>query len=155
MAMRNLTSILLYSTILVAGCHLNMNPESDPNGPSSMTAVINGSPKVFSFKHPPTYYLGLYAVASSGSFEISIETDTRLGTFAWRSYYSSNSTILPDAHLNGLQALSGIGQFTVTESSFQNRIVVGQFEFAVVDSSGRDTTFIKSGTFTFNYINQG
>ena len=153
--MLKLTQTVIFSTILLAGCHLNLNPDSDPNGPSSMTAVINGVPQVFSFKHPPIDYLGLYAIASSGSYEIAIETDTRLGTVGWRTYLSSNSTMRPDAQLNGLQALSGIGQFTVTESSSQNRVLTGQFEFAVVDSSGHDTTFVKSGTFTFNYINQG
>jgi hypothetical protein len=54
--------------------------------------------------------------------------------------------------LNGKEALNGIGELTVTHTDLNNRLVQGTFEFAVVDSSRTDTTYVKNGSFTFYYV---
>ncbi len=154
--MRNfITTILLVASVSVGSCEACdkfFNPDLYPNGPSTMSAVINGKTVSFSFKDTPQYYLGLGTRGTGGQYTLGLYMDLKPGTYTWRSGMSPNYVACPDADLNGIDALKDVGSLTVTDESFSGRYVRGSFEFAVVDTTG-DTTFIKSGKFDFNFIN--
>jgi hypothetical protein len=139
------------SLAVIDACNLSPDNATVPNGNSSLTAEIHDTMRVFSFKNTPAHLFGVSTVAMSGKYELSIFINyTDLGTYKWQSgYYGQFGQ---DAMLNGKEALNGIGELTVTHTDLNNRLVQGTFEFAVVDSSRTDTTYVKNGSFTFYYV---
>ena len=114
-----------------------------------MTAVINDSTLVFLITGDPSYIDGVYAEGIAGKYKLYLHISNNVyGTYHWQA-----GNDYADAQLNGLEALNEIGGLTVTISNPQNRMIQGTFEFAVLNTSRTDTTYVRQGSFTFYYVN--
>jgi hypothetical protein len=144
-----------YLIFVISGCKYLPLPISKeqldaPRGTSTMTAKINGVPKMFSSIVPSDYYGSKEIRGSCESNRIDLQFGRSVGGWCtWSANQYERGIVSYDttAYLNYLRAIPGIGGFEIKTINKAMREYSGIFEFSVFDTLSNDTIRITEGNY--------